>query len=480
MQSDLRKDFDQLELQQFIKRGKISAVTAVVLVLSFWAVDWIYAPDQIYNFLIYRLFVIPFAVFCVFLWRFKHFQSKLPYVPAHIFCSYLSIYPCIMIFMTQKESSPYYAGLNLVTYGSLFFLPWSRMQATISVVINFSPYLFGLVFFSNHPINWQQLAPHLAFSASTIGMGAIVMEVSRSLRFREFESQRLLSVELATKDAVIAQKSKEAVHLEKLSRQFSPSVIEAVRSGSVSIDHPRRVLVTSLFVDVESSTGRSVRIDHQDYVSVLSDFFSAAASILLEFDLTVGSYLGDGMMAFANAPIPQSDHQARTLRAALEILKMHAARREAYISEWRSEFNIRIGINTGFASVGFFPAATKNSYTAVSPQVTLASRLCSYAERNSVAITKSFLVQVGAALQDAHVKNLRIEQNIKGFEGESIEIFTVLPTYKKADAEACPRCQGRYSIVNEPGEIQVVRCMSCGFTDIREAITSPANLRSAS
>lgn len=480
MQSDLEKDFIHLEQQQFMKRGKISAVTAVVLVLSFWAVDWIYAPDHVYSFLAFRLFVIPFALVCVLLWRLKAFQGKWTYIPAHIFCFYLSVYTCALIFLTEKEDSPYYAGLNLVTYGSLFFLPWSRVQAAISVLVTFGPYLLGLSVFTEHPLNWPHLAPNLAFVSSTIGMGFIVMEVTRSLRYRQFESKHLLNVELATKDAVIAQKSKEAVHLEKLSRQFSASVVEAVRTGSVSIDHPRRVLVTSLFIDVESSTGRSVRIDHQDYVSVLSDFFSATASILLDFDLTVSSYLGDGMMAFANAPVAQSDHQARTLRAALEILRMHAARREAYLSEWRSEFNIRIGINTGFASVGFFPAATKNSYTAVSPQVTLASRLCSYAERNSIAVTKSFLVQVGAVLEDAHVKNLRIEQNIKGFEGESIEIFTVLPTYKKVDAEACPRCQGRYSVVNEPGEIKVVRCMTCGFTDIRDTGATQATIRNAS
>ncbi len=472
MNKDISQQFIQCEQELFIKRGKISVSVAVVLVLLFWLVDWIYAPHLAWSFLAYRLAVIPTVMICLFLWRHKAFREHLYFIPGYIVCGYLGLYTAVLISLNEQENSPYYAGLNLVTYGSLFFLPWRRFHAGVSVLLTYLPYVVSITLVSKETLDWAHLAPHLAFCSSTIGMGAIVMELSRKLRFREFESQYLLNVEILTKDAVIAQKSKEAVHLEKLSRQFSQSVIDSVRIGSVSIDHPRRVLVTCLFIDIESSTGRSVRIDYQDYVSVLSDFFSATAKILLDFNLTVSSYLGDGMMAFANAPVYQPDHQERTLKAALEILRMHAARRDAYIREWRSDFNIRIGINTGFASVGFFPAATKNSYTAVSPQVTLASRLCSYAERNSVAITKPFLVQIGASLKDAHVKNLRVEQNIKGFEGESIEVLTVLPIYKDVDQEACPRCQGRYSIVNEPGEIQVVRCMSCGFTDVRDGAIS--------
>ena len=239
-------------------------------------------------------------------------------------------------------------------------------------------------------------------------------------------------------------------------------------NGRLNLEGLTRREITSIFLDVESSTTRSIRLEQSDYTKILSDFFAAAIAVLLKHDVTVAAYLGDGLLAFTNAPSEQANYKLRALAACLDVLKMHQSKQTYYREKWRTQFNIRIGMNTGSAHVGFFPSFKIGTYTAIGASVNLASRLCSQAAPNSILVTKSFIRDIGDEVRDVAVRHFQTLSSIKGFEGETFELCTIEPriVIAQADAAACPQCSGKLGIQNHLGDYRMVKCGSCGYSDL--------------
>ncbi|HEX6011788.1 MAG TPA: adenylate/guanylate cyclase domain-containing protein, partial [Geminicoccaceae bacterium] len=88
-----------------------------------------------------------------------------------------------------------------------------------------------------------------------------------------------------------------------------------------------------------------------------------------ETEGTVDKFLGDGMMAFWGAPVPQPDHAERAVRAAL-LIRDRLARVEG-----SPPLRLRLGVHTGPALVGNIGARDRLNYTLVGDTVNVAQRL---------------------------------------------------------------------------------------------------------
>lgn len=448
---------------------------AVPLVLSFVGVDYIYRPDLVWDFFKVRLLIIPAAVIIGLMIRTRYGRGHMIYLPSLLFCGFLGMYSAYLTYRTGGDNSPYYAGLNLIAIGALSFLPWPSRLLPIAVAVIYGPHFATL--FWDQEIHAGDLVPQIAFMGSTIFLSMITHFLTANLRRAEVTSKLQLKTEIETKDQVIEDKTRHGIFLEKLAMQFSPQVVDAIKGGTLDLNDRRRQAVTCIFLDVENSTSRSSRLDYGEYSNLLSEFFSDCIDVFLKHDVTVGTYLGDGLMAFSNAPLKQVDHQKIALNACLDILRLHERKRHYYDERWRSEFNIRIGINTGYALVGFFPNATRGTYTAIGDVVNLASRLCGKGAANSICVTKSFLRDMVDNLSNLAVETLGTLDNLKGFEGERFDLFAVrtLPSLQDLEFDSiCPLCSGKLSVSAHLGQTDLIRCASCGFQDFRDQRQSKA------
>src|SRR3546814_20518782 len=98
---------------------------------------------------------------------------------------------------------------------------------------------------------------------------------------------------------------------------------------------------------------------------------------------TLDKFIGDAIMAFWGAPFATEDHAPQAVRAALEM----QARLLAFLEEpdlRGSDFDIGIGVHTGFAVVGLLGSDKRLDYTAIGDTVNLASRLESRSEERRV------------------------------------------------------------------------------------------------
>jgi adenylate cyclase len=157
-----------------------------------------------------------------------------------------------------------------------------------------------------------------------------------------------------------------------------------------------------MFTDVRGFTTISEQFDPQGLTRFMNRFLTPMTNIILAERGTIDKYMGDAIMAFWNAPLPVPDHAARACRAALamqtRLRELNVAWRQEAHDEGRNHIavNIGIGLNTGLASVGNFGSDQRFTYSALSDDVNLASRLEGQCKTYGVSIIVGEDTQLGA------------------------------------------------------------------------------------
>jgi len=205
------------------------------------------------------------------------------------------------------------------------------------------------------------------------GYAAIAIENARGFKRMEASKER----------------EKETIR-SRFQLYVAPSIVEriltdpdAVKPGGV------RQTISVLFADLQGFTAMSERMAPEDLVDVLNRYLSIMAQTIIAYEGTIDKFLGDGIMAFFNAPFPQPDHALRAAGAALslqeEVVKFH----RRLTPDLR--LNLRVGVSTGEAIVGNVGTERVMSYTAIGRSVNLARRLEEQAEPGQVLISEDTL-----------------------------------------------------------------------------------------
>ncbi len=149
-------------------------------------------------------------------------------------------------------------------------------------------------------------------------------------------------------------------------------------------------LVTVLFTDIRGFTSLSERVPPEELVKLLNEkYFDVVTNVLLKYDATVDKYVGDAVMAFFNAPIPQPDHALRAVKASVEIQKKLAEINAELARQGKEQVNVGIGINSGEAVVGNVGSHQFMDYTVIGDVPNTASRLNGVAKAGEIAVSEA-------------------------------------------------------------------------------------------
>ncbi len=170
-----------------------------------------------------------------------------------------------------------------------------------------------------------------------------------------------------------------------LERMVSPAVISQINPDSLQIGGQERD-ITVMFADIRGFTGFSETQSPAELVSVLNCYLAAGADAVLAEEGTVDKFLGDAVMAWFNAPLPQSDHTLRAVRAALRLKsaveKLHTELPpEAHLS-------FGVGIHYGKAVLGWIGTEKRLEYTAIGDCVNTSKRIQENAAKAQILISK--------------------------------------------------------------------------------------------
>lgn len=133
--------------------------------------------------------------------------------------------------------------------------------------------------------------------------------------------------------------------------------------------------MTVLFCDVVGFTSISEQLEPRVLAQVMNDYLSAMTAVIYQYGGTVDKYIGDAIMAFWGAPLPDADHARHAVQAALAMQKRMEHVREDFSARGLPALSIGIGINSGQMRVGNMGSSYRMAYTVMGDAVNLASRL---------------------------------------------------------------------------------------------------------
>jgi adenylate cyclase len=176
--------------------------------------------------------------------------------------------------------------------------------------------------------------------------------------------------------AIVLDDLTDKKHLEGQRRLFermvSPAVIDQLDPDKLQLGG-KRSEITALFVDIRGFTHFSEQLAPENLVSVLNRYLAVFAEAVLAQEGTIDKFMGDAVMAWFNAPIPQPDHTLRAVRAALGIRAAVQRLQNQLPPEYRLSFGA--GIHYGEAVLGLVGTEKRLEYTAIGDSVNTAKRI---------------------------------------------------------------------------------------------------------
>ncbi len=246
----------------------------------------------------------------------------------------------------------------------------------------------------------KELQPHLAEVRQT-DKPIVDLEISRknstggSIDWRfnlsplKDAGQKTQGIAIVLDD--MTERKKLEAQRRLLERMVSPAVLDQIDPNSLQIGG-KKVDLTILFADIRGFTPYSEKQTPEKLVDVLNLYLAAAAEAVLEHEGTVDKFLGDAIMAWFNAPIPQSDHTLRAVKTALSIREAIARLHAELPPEAHLDFGV--GIHYGDAILGWIGTEKRLEFTAISDSINTTKRIQENASENQILISKEAYARV--------------------------------------------------------------------------------------
>lgn len=231
--------------------------------------------------------------------------------------------------------------------------------------------LFLCALCSRIPTLWSFLAMILLvfgffFASYTLFNSNILMGVTRGAF-----GMVLAFISVVVYRAMTEEKDKKRIR-ETFGKYVSPSVVDQLVDITPELGGVDKEL-TVLFSDIRGFTTLSENMSPQELVNHLNVYLTAMTDLILEYRGTLDKYVGDEVMCFWGAPLPQANHAELACQCAIMQMRKLAELNEGWPAHKR--INIGIGVNSGIMTVGNMGSPVRMNYTLMGDNVNLGARL---------------------------------------------------------------------------------------------------------
>ncbi len=186
--------------------------------------------------------------------------------------------------------------------------------------------------------------------------------------------------ELKQREQDLTEKSNALASLSsKLAKYLAPQVYDSIFTGQQDVKIvSKRKKLTVCFSDLVGFTEITDKMESEDLTQLLNHYLTEMSRIALQYGATVDKYVGDAIVMFFGDPTTLGVKEDALACVQMAIAMQKRVAELAH--EWRNSgietpLRCRIGIHTGYCTVGNFGSEDRMDYTMVGGTVNLASRL---------------------------------------------------------------------------------------------------------
>jgi class 3 adenylate cyclase len=212
------------------------------------------------------------------------------------------------------------------------------------------------------------------------------------------EKEELLDQKLRDQEIIEEKTRKLESIANRLSKYLSPQVYKSIFENE-NIENENnnpysRKNLTIFFSDIQNFTDLSDTLEPEKLAEIINNYLSEMTLIAIECGGTIDKFIGDAIMVFFGDPETLGDEQdaLKCIDMALKMQRRIEELREFWNrSGVKGGLNVRMGISTGYCTVGNFGSNQRMDYTALGSPVNLSARLQSIAETNQIVISDTTL-----------------------------------------------------------------------------------------
>ncbi|MCW8838336.1 MAG: HAMP domain-containing protein [Thiovulaceae bacterium] len=244
-----------------------------------------------------------------------------------------------------------------------------------------------------------------------------------------------LKAESENKIKLLQEQSKNEMLEElssNLSKYLSPQLYASIFSGEQSATlSSKRKKLTVFFSDIVDFTDTTDTMESEDLSELLNDYLNDMTQVALKHGATVDKYIGDSIMLFFGDPESKGvkEDAISCVIMALEMQEHMNILHKRWINKgFTKPFKVRMGIHTGYCTVGNFGSENRMEYTIIGSTVNLASRIESSAIPGEIFISEETQILI----RDSFETKEELKITPKGFKRD-ISLFSVKNENKKTN-----------------------------------------------
>lgn len=290
------------------------------------------------------------------------------------------------------------ASFSFIVVGGMS--TWLKGNLILLLSVILSSMIFGLEF-----------APHAPMIVDLVAGISATIYVSVTAYYTHQQAEALHKA----KHQIQSQREQSISLSHKLAKYLSPQVWQSIFTGERDVRlETQRKRLSIFFSDIKGFTELSEEMEPEGLTELLNNYFNEMSQIALKYGGTIDKFIGDSIMIFFGDPTSRGakEDTMACVSMAIEMRKHMKILRQKWKSQGiKTPLQIRIGISTGFSTVGNFGAENRMDYTIIGKEVNLASRLEALSEPGEILIS----YETFSLIKDKVMCRDKGEITVKGF-----------------------------------------------------------------
>jgi class 3 adenylate cyclase len=239
----------------------------------------------------------------------------------------------------------------------------------------------------------------------------------------------------------------------QLSKYLSPQVYKSLFEGKASaVTFAHRKKLTIFFSDIVGFTSIANSLEPEDLIRLLNGYLNHMAELVIKHGGTLDKFIGDAALVFFGDPESRGEKEdaLACIEMALEMQQaVHDHSQEMQSLGICKQLEVRMGITTGFCTVGNFGSDSRMEYTIVGNQVNLASRFETNCPPGKILISEETYLLVKSHFSCEEQPPLLV----KGFSGPVKNYLVIDRLRQDQQAEVIEATGKGFSVKIDPSKL---------------------------